>query len=98
MRNDAPLETTITKKVIAALNAIPNCLVKKHHGSPFGHTELDIYGSVAGRAVFIEVKRPGGKPTPRQVKTIERWREVGAIAGVVTSADEAIALVMEAAA
>ena len=37
---------------------------------------------------FLEVKRPGGKPTPLQAHRIEQLRAAGAVAEVVTSWEE----------
>lgn len=46
-----------------------------------------------GRAVFLEVKQPGKKPSALQVQRIKEIRETGgAIAEVVTSRDEAAAV------
>lgn len=43
-----------------------------------------------GRAVFLEVKRPGGKATPLQLARIDEIRRVGgAVAEVVFSRQEA---------
>jgi len=89
-----PLEKNITKTTIKRLNTLEGCKVKKFHGSAWGNAELDVYGCYKGRAVFIEVKRPGEKATDRQSSIIREWASVGAITGVVTSADEAVALVL----
>nr|WP_294508880.1 MucR family transcriptional regulator [uncultured Bilophila sp.] len=62
MGKQVPLESSVVATIIKKLNAVPGCRVKKFHGSAFGMMELDIYGCFNGRAVFIEVKRPGGKP------------------------------------
>lgn len=87
-----PLETSITKKTLEALNAIPGVLAKKRHASNFGQSDLDIYGCDNGRAFFIEMKRPGEEPTERQWKFIRDWLAVGAVAGYATSPEEALAL------
>ena len=87
------LEKTIVKAILARLNAMPNCRAKKHHGDMYGSAELDVYGCISGRAFFLEVKRPGGKPTKRQDAIIREWESAGAMAGCVSSADEAEALV-----
>jgi hypothetical protein len=43
-----------------------------------------------GRAVFLEVKQPGKKPSPLQAQRIKEIREIGgATAEVVTSKKEA---------
>jgi hypothetical protein len=43
----------------------------------------DINGSYRGRALALEVKQPGRKPTRRQTYQLERARAAGAIAEVV---------------
>lgn len=86
------LESTITKKTLDALNAIPGVLAKKRHASNFGQSDLDIYGCDNGRAFFIEMKRPGEEPSERQKKFMRDWIKAGAITGVATSPEEALAL------
>ena len=87
-----PLESAIVTKIMKAVNAKQGCRLKKYHGSQFGQLELDLYGVVNGRPAFVEVKRPGGKPSPRQAKEIETWASLGAVTGCVTSVDEAFSL------
>ena len=55
----------------------------------FGHRRSD------GRAFYLEVKKPGQKPRANQTKFMDAMRNAGAIAGVATSADEAMRIVME---
>lgn len=43
-----------------------------------------------GRACLIEIKLPGKLPTLLQSRELREWRNAGAVAVVVTSADEAI--------
>ena len=45
-------------------------------------------------AVFtaIEVKTPTGKPTPEQVHFIKRVKELGGIAGIARSVEDALAI------
>lgn len=61
-------------------------------GLPKGFTDL-LYVSPGGKVAFIEVKKPGGKVRPEQVKFIERLRSMGFAAGIVHSVDEAKGLV-----
>lgn len=98
MPKPEPLESSISKSIIKAINAIPGCRVKKFHGSAFGAMELDIYGCCRGRAVFIEVKRPStiNNTSTRQDIEIERWRETGALTGVVCTKEGALALIAPA--
>ena len=46
----------------------------------------------AGRFVAIEIKLPGEKPRPDQVRFLDHIRRMGGIAGCVTSPEEAIEL------
>lgn len=67
-----------------------------------GRERLIIYGGMKGasnirgvlappgRAVAIEVKRPGEKPTPEQAAYLERVRAAGGLAFVATSIDDVI--------
>lgn len=95
MPKDAPREAAIVKAIVSRIRAeYPGALVLKYHGGPHsvaGHP--DLYGSIQGCAVALEVKRPGGRPTALQSARLEEWRRAGAITGVVTSADEAIDII-----
>lgn len=57
------------------------CLTLKTnlHGQPdiFASCPFGDHGE--GIAVLIEVKRPGEKPEPIQIATMDRWRKAGAI-------------------
>lgn len=57
-------------------------------GAPAGTP--DVLCIVGGRAVFLEVKRPGNKPTALQLEMHARLRAAGATVVVVTSVDEAL--------
>ena len=48
-----------------------------------------------GKAVFIEVKTPKGRPTKQQKNFLSKMRAYGAISGVCRSAEEAIQLITE---
>ena len=50
--------------------------------------EPDIDACLRGRSVQLEVKRPGEKATPLQLKRLEQWRQAGALTAVVTSVEE----------
>lgn len=56
----------------------------------FGATgSADILGVCCdGRFLAVEVKRPGGRPTEAQVAWLDRVRESGGVAMVVTSLEE----------
>ena len=69
----------------------------KLHGSPMQRRGLpDLLIIVDGRAVFLEVKRPGLGATRLQGHRIAELREAGAVAGVVHSWDETLGLLRPA--
>jgi hypothetical protein len=53
----------------------------------------DMVGRRFGIFTAIEVKTPKGKPTEEQINFIQRVRELGGIAGVARSVDEALTIV-----
>lgn len=62
-------------------------------GVPKGFSDLFGFRKCDGRAVFIEVKTPKGRPTQEQKHFLEMMRKAGAIAGVCRSAEDAVSLV-----
>ena len=85
-----PLEKVIVNRILKKLNELPECRAIKTHGGAFGHSgQPDITGCIRGRRFDLECKRPGGKATPKQESEMRKWREAGAICGVVTSWEEA---------
>jgi hypothetical protein len=61
-------------------------------GVPKGFSDLFGFRKSDGKAVFIEVKTPTGRPTEQQKHFLETMREYGAIAGICRSAEDAIEL------
>src|ERR1041385_7030855 len=91
-------ESAIVKAILAYLNSLPECLARKRWGGGMGVAgEPDIDACLRGRSLQLEVKRPGQKATPLQVKRLEQWRHAGALVGVVTSVEEVKALLDAAA-
>lgn len=62
-------------------------------GVPKGFSDLFGYRKSDGKAVFIEVKTPSGRPSKEQIHFIDTMNSYGAIAGVCRSADEALKLI-----
>lgn len=62
-------------------------------GVPKGFSDLFGFRKSDGRAVFIEVKTPKGKPSAEQVKFLETMQKNGAIAGICRSAEDAVKLI-----
>ena len=66
----------------------------KIHGNRFQSAGLpDIVGCLHGQFYGMEVKQPGKGPTPIQAVFLEELTAQGAVAGIVHSIDEAVALV-----
>lgn len=63
-------------------------------GVPPGFSDLFGVRKSDGKAVFIEVKTPKGRPTDKQVKFINQMEKHGAIAGICRSAEEAVNLII----
>lgn len=85
-----PLERTITDGILRlAKNRGHWCL--KIHGGPFQKSGIpDCMFVKNGRVVFLEVKRPGEKPTKLQEVRMDEIRRIGgAVAEYVTSVVEA---------
>jgi len=86
-------ERAVVRAILAYLNKLPGCLARKRWGGGMGVAgDPDIDACIRGRSLQLEVKRPGEKPTPLQLKRLEEWRNAGAITGVVTSVEETMAV------
>lgn len=62
-------------------------------GVPRGFSDLFGVRLSDGKAVFIEVKSPTGRPTKQQSNFINKMRSYGAIAGVCRNVEDAITLI-----
>ena len=81
------LESKVQAKILKELRKIEGLYVYKNivtnrKGVP------DICVVYLGKSIFLEVKRPGGKPTELQKYNIEKIREAGGIAEVVNSYED----------
>lgn len=61
-------------------------------GPPQGYSDLSGVCYPSGRALFIEVKTPTGKPTLQQCVFLLRMLAAGANAGIARSSEEALAI------
>jgi hypothetical protein len=84
------LESTITKSIQVSAKA-RGWWVLKVAGGAFQRPGIpDLLCVKHGRAVFLEVKQPGKKPTPLQVHVMQELKNVGgAVAETVTSRAQA---------
>lgn len=64
-------------------------------GLPAGFSDLFGVRRRDGKAIFIEVKKPGGRIRPEQKHFIETMRTLGAVAGICYSAEDAVNLITE---
>ena len=91
-----PLESKVTKAIMAYLKSRGIWCFKVAGGPMQQRGVPDIICSVNGAFVALEVKRPEvGQLTDLQALTIERIREAGGVAEVVTSVEEAAAVIEE---
>lgn len=85
-------ELNLQKKIVAALNKRPHCLMAIRAQSPYTIVgDPDLTGSISGCHVEIEVKEPGEEPTKIQRRRMAIWRKTGAYVLVVESVEEALA-------
>ncbi len=87
-------ETAITEAIMRWLRR-QGAHVIKTYGGPYRRGLPDLIGVYRGRALALEVKRPGGTPTPLQEHELGRWAAAGALAAVVTSIEDVKRLIGE---
>lgn len=90
-------ETVITTKTVKALTKeFPYAFIRKIHGGDYQRAGLpDIYISLCGRTVWIEMKRPGADTTALQKKTMIALANTGAFCGTAESPERAIQLIKD---
>lgn len=71
-------EGKIKKIVSTYLRQVPGLWYTMPVPSGYGESTLDYIGCYEGRFFAIETKKPGGKPTPRQLQTIAAMERSGA--------------------
>lgn len=64
-------------------------------GVPSGFSDLFGVRKSDGKAVFIEVKTPKGRPTDKQLNFINQMKKHGAVAGICRSIEDAVNLITE---
>lgn len=91
----AQTETGLTRAILRYLNQTKNChAIKLHADATQGKGHPDIFACVDGRAVLIEVKRPGEQPTLIQRYALGKWQHAGATVVVATSLKDVVNLVL----
>lgn len=90
----AKAESTLTARILKALNRLPRTKAIKLHGSAYQEAGTpDILCVSWGVPFLLEVKMPGEKPEPIQRHRMRQWCEAGAGSGVVSSVEEAVDVV-----
>ncbi|NBP04254.1 MAG: VRR-NUC domain-containing protein [Proteobacteria bacterium] len=84
------LESSITKSIVTSAKA-RGWWTFKIHGGPMQTSGIpDLLCVKHGKAVFLEVKQPGKKPTELQTHRMHEIRSIGGgVAEVVTSRQDA---------
>jgi len=92
-----PLESSIVTAIVRVAESL-GWWTMKIHGGPYQLAGVpDLLCLKAGRAVWLEVKQPGKKPTPIQVRRMaEIEAKGGARCHVVTSKEQARTLLESA--
>jgi len=90
-------EYTLTTKIIKALELkFPYAFVMKTHGGAFQRSGIpDLYVSIRGKSVWIEIKRPGADTTALQKSKLEQIANTGTLCGTVESPERAIEVMQE---
>lgn len=89
MPRSGPLERVIVAKVLATARSL-GWWATKLHGSAYSMAGLpDVLCIKAGRAVWLEAKRPGEEPTKIQEHRMRELSAAGCPTAVVRSAQEA---------
>lgn len=86
-------EAAIATQVDKAFGFYEQCYVINTHGDAASHGGTpDRLGVCRGRSLAIEIKRPGMRPTRRQMAELRGWQACGALVGWVESAADVHAL------
>lgn len=75
-------ESKVKKEIKAYLDSLgPDCRYFMTQNTGMGESGVsDIVGVYKGRAFAIEVKAPGGMPTPWQIRFLHSWCDAGGLA------------------
>lgn len=87
------LEKTLVANIVKAIHKEAGWRAVKTHGSIYQTGWPDILGCAEGHFFAIEVKLPGGKPTPLQAAQLDLWASALGITGCAHSVEEAIRII-----
>lgn len=81
-------EAKLVRAAIQRINDEPGGFARKvHQTAVTGGGEPDVDACVRGRALKLEGKRPGQRPTGAQTARMRRWAAAGALVGWFTSVE-----------
>lgn len=82
-------EAKLVAKIRKYLEDEYDMLTFKYHGGVYSHVGFpDIFGIYKGHFVAFEVKVPGKKPTPAQIRMLDLMAQHGAWTDWVTSIED----------
>ena len=90
-------ESRLQRRIQGALAAaFPGCYIRKIHVSEFSAEGTpDLLCCIQGHFIALEVKTPGEEPTLLQAFNLNSIRQAGGLAAVVSSPQQAVALVQK---
>jgi len=83
-------ERSLVSRCLDFLNGLSNCKAIKLHGGVFMEAGTpDILAVKNGKAIFLEIKKPGKQymPTEIQAERLSQWYTAGARCAVIKSVD-----------
>ena len=89
VKDRVPTETSRVNTIIRWLKTLDMCAYEKRVGSIYQSGAADLSGCVSGRHFEFEVKRSHKeKPRDQQLAWLKRWKEAGAVTGVVVTVED----------
>lgn len=96
-------ETATQRQILAALSALPECLVWRNEtglvawpNAPHKRFRIgtpgspDIVGVYKGRAIGVEVKSARGRQSRQQCRFKQQWEKAGGVYVIARSVDDAL--------
>lgn len=97
VKAEVPREAQVVAQITRWLKTQEGLWFMKTHGGQYGRAGVpDIIGCVGGHFFAIEVKRPGGKPTPLQLTCMAAIKGAWGNVGVATCLEDAQSIVIRA--
>jgi hypothetical protein len=89
-------ESDVQTKIIKWARSQPKVWVCKYQATPYSSNGVpDLLLAVGQRFLGLEVKKPGGKPTPMQLRIQAEIRSTGSRSEIVESLAQAKVIILE---